>query len=282
MSSRSLLPLMLVLSACVTTPDPAPSPKATTTPSVSAFAEERGQVWASWTPAPEAPGAPALAALRAFDYWQISDPGVVEATWGRLFPVLASLRSLAPEAAGTLDVLLATLEEGARLDATFIVEDTDAPRFEGVLCRMYRTLESGATPGVSILFLRQASDSRVTRVLLWGSSGFSQGEPFTISLTLGADAKVQVRRSKGLLAMDAAPGEAVDRDGRLLFSTLTTALWKRLSYQGYNEAGFAHARDTWSVPASFPALPVRERDIFQVLSKTAFAPQMGDGFEFKR
>ena len=244
-------------------------------------------VWADWTPAGPTQATPEglEGAVRAFDYWEVDDTRVIEEVWGAIFPVLDNLRG-SVEADGrrqTLDLMLAAIEPGqrqeraTRMDLTFLVSAGDRP-FEGFACRLYRPLDDGATPAVTLLLLRDPSGSeRPGRIVLWAAPGFEEPAAMTADFRRRAEGWSQ-RTSGGLTLPDDSPAETYEElpDGKLIAGVLTNGVWKRFAGKAYLESPQSGARSERARPegiAEALGLEVGDRSIDQVFSGTVFPPR---------
>lgn len=245
-----------------------------------------------WHPAPAATSSPALTA-RAFDYWQLDDAGFMQELWPALFASLDYMRGQVPakrqdELRRTFDTLLALMEPSGTLagrqappvlDLTFVTGQDQGQAWEGVLCRVFVVMDSGASPGVSFLLKRRVGkEAQPNQVLFWGSSGYEEGAPFSALI----EREPSVARSSSRLILSAghhmvpvAGFEEYSEAGSLVLDLLTRVLWLKISQQAYLEPKLVRATGR-PVPASYPqaaGLKVQERELEEIFEDTAFIPR---------
>lgn len=247
---------------------------------------------AAWHPTPQAASSPVLPA-RAFDYWQLDDAGFMQELWPALFASLDYMRGQVPaqrqaELRRTFDTLLALMEPSGALegraappvlDLTFVTGDDQGQPWEGVLCRVFVVMDSGASPGVSFLLKRRVGkESAPNQVLFWGSSGYKEGAPFSAVIEREAaqgKAVSRLRLSQGHYMVPVAGVEERSEAGSLVLDLLTRVLWLKISQQAYLEPKLSRVTGARPVPASYPqaaGLKVQERELEEIFEDTAFIP----------
>lgn len=244
-----------------------------------------------WHPVPAATSSPALTA-RAFDYWQLDDAGFMQELWPALFASLDYMRGQVPasrqdELRRTFDTLLALMEpSGAMagrvappaLDLTFVTGQDQGQAWEGVLCRVFVVMDSGAAPGVSFLLKRRVGkEAQPNQVLFWGSSGYKEGAPFSALIEREpAVARSKLTLSAGHHMLPVAGFEERSEAGSLVLDLLTRVLWLKISQQAYLEPKLVRAQAERPMPASYPqaaGLKVQERELEEIFEDTAFIPR---------
>ncbi len=246
-------------------------------------------VWTEWTADASAPTAPVLLGQRfaAFDYWQVADEAFVSQSWNALFPVLDTLRRESAELANveeTLTLLMATVEPGAAskptgMDITFVVSARPGAEAEGVLVRLFQPLDSGATPGISILLVRQPGGSAAFgEAYIWGTSGFAQGSAFSARV----DTESIVLAAGLVYPMAAQKDAGADLSAQLIYEILAEQLWRPLTGMAYLESQLPAEQPIAQPPGFEPAagLVLGDREVEQVFNDTVFVPRIGDlGFQ---
>jgi len=250
--------------------------------------DESGPIWRDWKPGtgsrsrPEALGS----SLRAFDYWEIGDAGMIDEIWSALFPVLDGMRARS-ESEGrrkSVQLLLEAIEPGrgsrsTRMDVTFLVSSRESEPREGFACRLYRRLpEASVTPAVTILFFRDPRDaSSPGRIWIWGAPGFAETEALTATYRReGDDWKGVVVSGLAYRQLGEGAKWTSSRSGRLAARVLTDALWNRFAGDAYLESPQSGAESDRSRPEGIAralGLEMRARTVDQVYSGTEFPPR---------
>lgn len=242
--------------------------------------------WEGMTPASQTARTPERlpSELSAFDYWQITDRSLVADVWGAVFPVLETIRTDTSETARrrSLDLLLEAIEprktsEPTRLDVTFVVGREGESRYEGVACRLFRTVDNGGTPTVTLLLLRRADTaSTPARILVWASPDFREVPTWTADFRRRDDewnhAVVDGLRSPSAPELTEPP-TTNDESTRLAARVLTRRLWDR--FTGTQYAGSTRS-SSFARPDGIDealGLELADRRIDQVYSDTAFPPR---------
>ena len=249
--------------------------------------QDHGPVWGEWEPAEGRPVRPAELGgrVQAFDYWQVDDAEVVEEVWAALFPVLDAVRGDVDRRGrrNGFDLILEALEpaggeRGTRMDLTFLVSRSEEAKFEGFACRLYRRLDAGATPAVTVLFLRRP-DAATTpgRIVVWTAPRFREAESVT-AIFERVESQWSRRLMEGLRFpdFDADEGASGGESGRLAARVLTRAIWKRFAGRAYLESSQSGRRSEEPNPegvAEALGLEVVDRRIAQVYSNTEFPPR---------
>jgi hypothetical protein len=250
--------------------------------------DETGPVWRDWRPREGAPVAPAELgeSARAFDYWRVEDASLIGEVWSAVFPVVDAVRT-ETSAGGRRDTLSAMLEAlepdrrgpETRMDLTFLVSADNERPFEGFACRLFRRLEAGTTPVLTVLFLRPSEGSpSPTRIAMWAAPGFRETPDMTAHFERRGDTW-RTAVNDGLQF----PGEAVEtredgEAGRLAAGLLTDQIWKRFAGKSYAESqragGEAEGDEESSADVDAAmGLEVNRREIDQVYSDTEFPPR---------
>lgn len=284
----TILTLFVFAASCAsqspaTTPD---APRTSDGALMTMEGEGAGPVWAEWEPVEsgqQGGGVPRGLAgrFRAFDYWEVEEAGQVDAVWDGVFPVLDSVRAgmQSERHRRTARVLLEALErageaEPVRMDVTFVVSNRKERRVEGVACRLWRRLENGATPVVTVLLLREpAGRSGPGRIVVWATPGFREAGRWTAVFDLGSDGW---RRSilDGLV-LEGASGRSAEESVGVAARVLTETIWKPYSGTAYTaSAGDGGERAGEEAPDAALGLEVGERGIEQVYSGTEFPPRV--------
>ena len=254
----------------------------------SSFEDLGSEPWAKWTATPGITPHPPLAQdqTHAFDYWQLHDPTFARELWAALFPILDTLRShpgATAETKRSLDTMLALMEPGEEanaiaLDVTFVVGANEKGAFEGVLVRLSRDIE-GTTPALSLMMTRHGGDVSPTEILVWGAPAFEESPPFSAHLTRSGSTLVDGQRARPVLL---GAKQHRDLSSALAIDILAGALWPKLTQEAYLDSTLARHKKQVSPPPGFePAagLRVRDRELEEVLSDTAFPPSLGDDFD---
>ena len=252
--------------------------------------EPEGPVWRDWQPAPEASVVPEdlERSARAFDYWRVDDDQLIEQVWGAVFPVVDSVRSAIGdgERRETLDLMLEAIEPGTReqptgMDLTFLVSKDGGAAYEGVACRLFRRLDVGATPVLTVLMLRRSDQAPTpTRIIVWAAPGFREPPPMTASYRRDGEGRQRWRRRViGGLAFtaEAAEGGADDEAAPLAAELLTREIWERFAGRAYLQSDQSEEvaqGDRTAGPEAALGLEVTRRAVEQVYSDTEFPPRV--------
>jgi len=183
-----------------------------------------------------------------------------------------------------VSTLLSTLEPDGgitRADVTFVTGASPTP-WEGVVLRTWAALDEGALPTLSVAMLRRVGDGRPTRIVFWGQPGFAQAPAFTATLELVEDGVL------GSVQAGLGPLFSVDErrswgaPGALMFSMMQRALWSQVTDQSFLEPTLARSKELAPTPAGLPhalGLEVRVRGLSEMLSESAFIPDIADDIE---
>lgn len=254
--------------------------------------DEPSAPWAKWTATPGKAPHPVLAEINAFDYWQLHDQTFARELWAALFPILDTLRShpdATEQTRRSLDAMLALMEPGdsrsgppISMDVTFLVGEDGDGVFEGVLVRFSRNIER-TTPVLSMMLTRHGGDVSPTDVILWGDPAFQESSPFSARLTRSGSSLADGQRTRPVM-LGAKRHE--DLSSALAIDILSRALWPKLTQEAYLDSALARheksGEESDPMPPGFePAggLKLRDREIEEVLSDTAFPPSLGDDFD---
>ncbi len=252
--------------------------------------EKQGPIWREWTPTPRDGLQTAPDGLdestRAFDYWRVGEEARIEGVWSAVFPVVDALRGESSGESGreTLDLMLEALEPGredgrTQMDLTYLVGSDEKRAFEGFACRLYRRLEAGATPVLTIVLLRDSEQAASpSRIAVWAAPGFREPASMTAHFRRsGSD--WQIALADGL----EFPSRSVETDGssesgRLAANLLVDEVWEPFAGRAYADATRereSEARDGGRTDGVDEALglEVRRREIDQVYSDTEFPPR---------
>jgi hypothetical protein len=250
--------------------------------------DETGPVWRDWQPREESPVVPEGLgeSARAFDYWRVEDASVIGEVWSAVFPVLDAVRAktTADGRRDTLNAMLEALEPDrrgseTRMDLTFLVSADEEWPFEGFACRVFRPLEAGTTPVLTVLFLRPSEGSpSPTRIAVWAAPGFRETPDVTAYFERRGDTW-RTAVDDGLQFPDEAVEAREDGEaGRLAAGLLVDQVWKRFAGKSYAESRRAGGESGDDQEASVGVdealgLEVNRREIDQVYSDTEFPPR---------
>ncbi|MFB6350494.1 MAG: hypothetical protein ABEN55_10040 [Bradymonadaceae bacterium] len=246
-------------------------------------------VLSDWKPTPKARVVPEGLGetARAFDYWRVVDRPTIDRVWGAVFPVVDSVRAGLADGdwRETLELMLTAIEPGSRerptgMDLTFLVGRDDGAPFEGMACRLFRQLESGATPVLTVLMLRRSEQSASpNRIVVWAAPGFREPPQMTAFFrrTEGDSGTWRRRVTDGLAFSESAESEASeDEAGPLVAKLLTDRIWKRFAGRSYLQSDLSEKvaqADRIAGPDPALGLTVSRREIEQVYSDTEFPPR---------
>jgi len=249
---------------------------------------DRGPVWRDWDPDDGSSATPTNfgGAVRAFDYWEVADPAVVEEVWSALFPVLDGLRARSGSEAQreSMQLLLEAIEPGrpdesTRMDLTFLVSSREADRFEGLACRLYRRLSGpDVVPVVTVVMLRDPERaSSPSEIWVWGSPGFE--EPAAVTALFSRE-RSEWRQTlvSGLSFPDVEDRPALEggESGAVIARLLTDAIWDRFAGDAYlksPQSGSTSERARPERVSRALGLRVEDRTVQQVYSDTEFPPR---------
>lgn len=280
------------LAGCATSSSQTESPVSSPTTSdgelLTLAEQDRGPVWRDWEPEGGGSATPASfgGAVRAFDYWEVEDPAVIEEVWSALFPVLDGLRARSGSESQrqSVQLLLEAIEPGraeksTRMDLTFLVSSRESDQFEGLACRLYRRLsDAEATPIVTVLLLRDPDRaSSPGEIWVWGSPGFE--EPDSITALFSRD-RSEWRQAlvSGISFPEAGDRPALKggESGEVTARLLTDSIWNRFAGDAYLNSPQSGATSERPRPDRVPralGLPVEDRTVEQVYSDTEFPPR---------
>lgn len=244
-----------------------------------------GPIWEGWTPSQDGETHPAGLAERvgAFDYWRVDDRGLIRGVWSKLFPVLQGLQTDTTDRRSreSMSLFLESMEPGdrsppTRMDVTFLVGDPDQEPLEGVACRLFRELEGGAAPTVTVLLLRRSGDqSSPGEIYVWAAPGFEQPSSVTAKFALAEEGW---RRSLGAgLQLEEVDG-SVSRGERVRLAAemLTESIWGRFAGNKYVSSPDVAGAEGGRLPETVSralGMDVTSRAIDQVYSDTEFPPR---------
>lgn len=285
---KKIAPILmcLVLSVgCVTTQKPSVSLE-----TLKLFDPKTSEkpIWTDWTVKKESKlGQPNLSTIHAFAYWRVYDETLKLGLSQLVYPILDMLRlqkGASTDARATVVALMTLLDpdEGSPqyLDMTFVVDR--ALKWEGVLCRLYGKHKNGALFGLSILYKRAPGEVEPGEVVMWGSSGFEEGAPFSASLK-GTAQKGVSTLAKGLM-LEPKGAQESSASVVLMKRILYKSVWPQVTGQAFIEPKIKVDKEHKPLLAAVPiaaSLPIKARTLEEVLEGTVFLPDLDvDGLNF--